>query len=75
MSDGDDSGAETNVSLPASAFATAPKEGERLTLCVTGSDGESVTGYWMAPEPKEETQADYDAGMKESMREASKPPI
>ena len=75
MSDGDDSGAESNVSLPASTFATTPQEGERLTFCVTGGDEENVTGYWMAAEQKEETQEDYDAGLKKSMREATETPI
>jgi hypothetical protein len=74
MSDGDDSGAESNVTLPASAFATPPKEGERHTFCVTGGDEENVTGYWMA-DAKEETQEDYDAGLKKSMREASEIPM
>jgi hypothetical protein len=64
-----------SISLPASTFATTPKEGERLTFCVTGGDEENVTGYWMAAEPKEETQEDYDAGLKKSMREATETPI
>jgi hypothetical protein len=72
MSDGDDSGAESNVTLPASAFATTPKEGQRLTFCVTGADEDGVAGYWMADD-EEETQESYDDGMRESMREASKP--
>lgn len=74
MSDGDDSGAESNVTLPASAFSETPKDGERLTFCVTGSDEESVTGYWMAEE-KEETQEEYNEGLKQSMRDASKPEL
>ena len=51
-----------------------PKEGERHTFCVTGGDEENVTGYWMAA-AKEETQEDYDAGLKKSMREASEIPM
>ncbi len=77
MSDGDDSGAESNVTLPASAFSETPKDGDRLTFCVTGSDEDGVTGYWMAEEveEKEETQEEYNEGLKQSMRDASKPQI
>lgn len=69
LSDGDDSGAESNVTLPASAFAETPKDGERLMFCVTGSDGESVTGYWMAAEAEEPEESWEDAA-----RNSIKPP-
>jgi hypothetical protein len=71
MSDGDDSGAESNVTLPASTFATTPKEGERLTFCVTGGDKENVTGYWMASKPEESDDADpedWDDGARKSVK-------
>jgi hypothetical protein len=71
MSEGDDSGAEqSNVTLPADAFATQPKEGDRITFCVTGADEDGVQGYWMS-EDAEESGEDYDknywADFKKSM--------
>lgn len=69
MSDGDDSGAEPNVTLPASAFATPPKEGQRLTFCVTGGDEDGVTGYWMADEAEKPEESWEDAA-----RNSIKPP-
>lgn len=79
MEEGDPTGADqqSNVTLPTSAFATTPKDGDRITFCVTGGDDEGVTGYWMTDESeeKEETQEEYDAGLKQSMRDAGKPQI
>lgn len=55
-----------SISLPASTFATTPKEGERLTFCVTGGDEETVTGYWMKPEADEEPE-DWDEGARKAV--------
>lgn len=55
MEEGDYSGAQSDVTLPASAFAATPKEGERITFCVTGSDEDGVRGYWMTGEEAEES--------------------
>lgn len=64
----DDESSQSSVTLPASAFASTPKEGQRLTFCVTGGDEDGVTGYWMADEPEEKPEESWEDAARNSIK-------
>ena len=69
MSMDEDGAGNDSVTLPADAFATTPKEGDRMTFCVTGADEDGVRGYWMNDKDEEENES-WDEGARNSVKQS-----